>query len=311
MKTYRKNLPPLDCLVFFEAAARNLSFTLASGELFVSQAAVSKRIRQLESFLGAELFVRNGRMLELTQSGQELFGKTSMTLDFIENALTRLSDQSDDAISIASSNAISMFWLQKQLNKFGLTEHSCPVNLMTSDKNRDLLKSANDLIVAPCDGNIPGYECTKLFSEQLVPVTAPDAAGKTEFNAREDLFQASARIDLPLLDFRRVEPFWMNWNAWARMTKTSIPDTWPRVHCKTYAHTIGKALEGEGIALGSLQLLADEISTGSLIPIGSRALDSKNDYYLIRDPSKPMADNAKHLYGFLLEATKLTRSTAP
>jgi len=38
-------LPSLDALVFFEAAARLNSFTRAAEELYVTQAAVSKRIR--------------------------------------------------------------------------------------------------------------------------------------------------------------------------------------------------------------------------------------------------------------------------
>ena len=311
MKSYRKNLPPMDCLVFFEAAARNLNFTLASEELFVSQAAVSKRIRQLEKFLDTELFLRNGRMLELTQRGQELFGRTSITLDFIENALARLSEQSDAAVSIASSNAISMFWLQKQLNKFGLTEHSCPVNLVTSDENRDLLRSGTHLIVVPCDGALPGYDCTKLFSEQLVPVAAPGVADKVEFNSLEDMFLADVPNALPLLDFRRVEPFWVNWNVWARMTGTTIPDSWPRERCKTYAHTIGKALEGKGIALGNIRLLSDELASGFLVPIGDGILDSKNDYYLIRDPSNPLTGNAKHLHDFLRDAADVAPSGSP
>ena len=51
MQAYRKSLPPLDTLVFFEAAMRHLNFTEAAEELFVTQAAVSKRIRQLEDWL--------------------------------------------------------------------------------------------------------------------------------------------------------------------------------------------------------------------------------------------------------------------
>jgi DNA-binding transcriptional LysR family regulator len=48
MNKFRKQLPPLDTLIFFEAVMRKGSFTSASSELYVSQAAVSKRIRQLE-----------------------------------------------------------------------------------------------------------------------------------------------------------------------------------------------------------------------------------------------------------------------
>jgi LysR family glycine cleavage system transcriptional activator len=48
MKTYRKSLPPLDSLLFFYAAARNRSLTSAADKLFVTQAAVRKRIQWFE-----------------------------------------------------------------------------------------------------------------------------------------------------------------------------------------------------------------------------------------------------------------------
>ena len=54
------SLPPLDCLRFFEAAARHRSFVRAAEELGVTPPAVAHRIRMLESHLGAELFGENG-----------------------------------------------------------------------------------------------------------------------------------------------------------------------------------------------------------------------------------------------------------
>lgn len=51
-------LPPLNSLRAFEAAARLQSMTLASKELHVTHGAVSKQIRVLEDYLGFALFVR-------------------------------------------------------------------------------------------------------------------------------------------------------------------------------------------------------------------------------------------------------------
>ena len=64
-------LPPLNTLRVFEAAARHLSFTKASEELFVTQAAVSHQIKALEEFLGLKLFKRRNRSLLLTEEGQD------------------------------------------------------------------------------------------------------------------------------------------------------------------------------------------------------------------------------------------------
>ena len=66
----RAELPPLHLLYTFEAAARALSFTVAAGELFLTQSAVSRQIQQVEEALGAPLFERRHRALVLTEAGQ-------------------------------------------------------------------------------------------------------------------------------------------------------------------------------------------------------------------------------------------------
>ena len=60
----------LGSLRTFEAVARLLSFSDAAEELFVTQSAVSRQIKGLEDELGAALFVRGTRHVEMTQSGQ-------------------------------------------------------------------------------------------------------------------------------------------------------------------------------------------------------------------------------------------------
>jgi LysR family glycine cleavage system transcriptional activator len=58
-----RRLPPLNSLKAFEAAARNLSFTKAAEELFVTQAAISHKIKLLEEHLSMKLFMRRNRSL--------------------------------------------------------------------------------------------------------------------------------------------------------------------------------------------------------------------------------------------------------
>ena len=60
---------PLTALRSFEAAGRHLSFSKAAEELFVSQSAISRQIRELEVFLGRPLFERLHRRVALTDAG--------------------------------------------------------------------------------------------------------------------------------------------------------------------------------------------------------------------------------------------------
>jgi LysR family glycine cleavage system transcriptional activator len=65
-----RRLPSLNALRAFEAAARHESFTDGAAELFVTHAAVSRHIRELEEWLGTELFTRTGRGVDLTDAGR-------------------------------------------------------------------------------------------------------------------------------------------------------------------------------------------------------------------------------------------------
>ena len=60
-------------LKLFESVARNLSFTRASEELYLTQPAVSTQIKQLESEVGTPLFERLGKKIYLTEAGREMY----------------------------------------------------------------------------------------------------------------------------------------------------------------------------------------------------------------------------------------------
>src|SRR5581483_7960438 len=90
MQKKRFNLPPLDLIQGFEAAARTLSFTKAADELFITQSAVSRQIKALEDHLGLKLFERRPRSLVLTDDGQALYRIATDALDRLQAASDRL-----------------------------------------------------------------------------------------------------------------------------------------------------------------------------------------------------------------------------
>ena len=73
-------MPSLDLLQGFEAAARHLSFTKAGAELFLTQSAVSRQMKELEEQLGVALFHRRHRALGLTDAGQQFYAAAAQVL---------------------------------------------------------------------------------------------------------------------------------------------------------------------------------------------------------------------------------------
>ena len=86
-------LPPLDCLRFFEAAARHRSFLRAAEELGVTPPAVGHRIRMLESHLGAELFERRRRSVLLNRRGRAYYEEVRRILLDIRETTERHGDR--------------------------------------------------------------------------------------------------------------------------------------------------------------------------------------------------------------------------
>lgn len=73
----------------FYSVARNLSFTKASQELFVSQPAVTKHVRELESLYGVRLFDRKGNSISLTEAGKLLESDTVLNfMRFVRHFLS-------------------------------------------------------------------------------------------------------------------------------------------------------------------------------------------------------------------------------
>ena len=62
-------MPSLRAVKSFVAAAKYQSFTRAAEALCVTQAAISRQIRELEVSLGTELFIRSGRTVKLSAEG--------------------------------------------------------------------------------------------------------------------------------------------------------------------------------------------------------------------------------------------------
>ena len=82
-------LPPLDCLRFFDSAARHQSFVRAAEELGVTPAAVAYRMRMLEDHVRGKLFHRRHRGVRLTDRGRTYHADVQRILRDIDESTAR------------------------------------------------------------------------------------------------------------------------------------------------------------------------------------------------------------------------------
>ncbi len=273
MKKFRNTLPPLDYLLFFEAVARHGNFTRAAEELNVSQAAVSKRVKSLEMRLGLDLVSRNGRAVSLTRNGQKLALSTSEALDFLSSSVTQIKQANPEGLSLAANVSISQFWLTPRINEYLIGRNAVPITLTASDRDADLLRSENDVIIYYSTDIPKGWDGTVLFEEVWLPVAMPDLVAGTR-----DI------TSLTLLDFEKLTPKWFNWRDYIAQTDHAGFAAAERVILGSYGSSLDAALRGKGIALGCPDVLHHEIEAKRLAPLNDYQINTGRKYFVVWKP---------------------------
>ncbi|MGO4839206.1 LysR family transcriptional regulator, partial [Rhizobiaceae sp. 2RAB30] len=111
-------LPPLQTLRAFEAAARRLSMTHAAEELHLTHGAVSRQIKTLEEELGVRLFRRMTRRIELTDAGTAFYGTVTRVLSELARETESIRRRNDDArLVISSGVSFASKWLTSRLHR--------------------------------------------------------------------------------------------------------------------------------------------------------------------------------------------------
>lgn len=273
MKHYRTALPPLDYLLFFEAAARHGNFTKAATELNVSQAAVSKRVKYLEEWLGMELISRNGRTIDTSFKGAKLATHISEALDYLSMSIAQVSHINQEKLSLAANVTVSQYWLTPRINEYLLERDAVPVTLTSSDRDVDLFNMGSNAIIFYGTDIPAGWDGVVLFEEIWQPLAAPDFdVSNVDFN------------NITLLDFEKVTPKWVNWPDFLSNTEFTQFENSTLVNLGAYGSTIDAAIRGKGIALGCPDVLSFEIEAGRLCPLPGFAHHTNRTYFVIWKP---------------------------
>lgn len=291
---------PLEAFRVFDAACRHMNFSKAGRELNITQAAVSRRIKGLEDHLGSPLFTRRGKNLELTPPGERLFQRVRATLDYLEESLEPFRAGTGGTIAIAASGSVSHLWLGRRLRDFGKQNPAISLRLLTSDTPSDLASENNDLVILYSTGEHPRWNLTLLMPEQLAPVASPDYLASKGLDAQR--LTAADIACLDLIDYERFNAHWISFRQWfGRLAGPQRPKPpGARFSFSTYILAIDAAVRGDGIALGSLGLIDEQLSDGRLVQLGHDRLDTGYGYYLGLPRHRTVSAEAMALYDLLV-----------
>lgn len=290
---------PLEAFRVFDAACRQMNFSKAGRELNVTQAAVSRRIKGLEDHLGTALFTRRGKNLELTPQGARLFQRVRAALDYLEESLDPFRSAKGGTIAIAASGSVSHLWLGGRLRDFGKENPAISLRLLTSDTSSDLAAETNDLVILYSTGEHPRWDLTLMMPERLMPVASPDYLDSRGLDAATLTVEQIASLDL--IDYERFSAHWISFRQWFSRVSPALRLKLqnPRFSFSTYIMAIDAALRGDGIALGSLGLIEEQLTDRRLVTVGSECLSTGYGYYLGLPKDKTVTPEARQLHAFL------------
>lgn len=300
MTGLRSRLPPANSLVVFEAAARHLNFTRAATELSVTQAAVSRQIQGLEAHLGATLFHRRHRALELTRDGQRLHKAVTMGLEHIADTVADLRRVRNDAeVTVSASVAFASYWLMSRVAKFRAVHPEVDLRLVASAPVSDLAVAGIDLAVRYGTGEWPGMEAIHLMNNEIFPVCAP-----AYLDGRAPLETPAALLDETLLHLVVHDRNWVTWDTWLRALGVDAAPTKRGLEFDNYLILIQAALDGQGIALGGGRLAEDFLTRGALIRPLQATLGSERAFFLVFPREAPLGPSAALFRDWILAEAK-------
>lgn len=268
-----ENLPSLNALRAFEAAARHLSFKEAGRELHVTPGAISQQIKALEDELGVPLFRRLTRAIVLTPQGQALRPKVVQAFQLLAAAVAGVRPESRPGVlTVSTFPSFAAKWLVPRLGRFAGRHPDLDVRISSTPGLVDFRHEAVDLAIRQGHGDWPGLDSTLLFNAELFPVCSPGLLqGPHALREPADL-----RHTTLLHSMRETE-----WRLWleAHGVQGVDPTRGPRFSDDALA--LEAAIDGQGVAISRDILVAGDLAAGRLVRPFPQALPDLFGCYLV------------------------------
>ena len=293
-----RQLPYLNGVRTFEAAARCGSFAAASKELNVTPAAVSRMVRLLEQRLAVDLFERTANKLVPTPAGRAFQVGLAPIFDALVLLTEQIKSQSGSRVlTIGVGPTFAVRWLIPRLADFRAVAPDVDVRMTTGGVAAPF---ADDWTcgIELGNGRWPGLTAESLFQANLIPVCSPAFARGVvvpgKLDARTLLRVAHAKTDWPL---------WLG-----KAGVHGIVAKGPLF--EFYAQALQAAADGVGLALGIRPYIDDDLAAGRLVAPFSLSVAKGSQWYLIYKASRESEPAFREFRSWLKRAA-LARSDCP
>ena len=259
-------LPPLDCLKFFEAAARHQSFVRAAEELQVTPAAVAYRLKILEDYLGHALFVRSRRGITLNPRGTAYLADVQRLLTEVRDVMHRYrqAPPTEDRLRLVVVESIAERWLMPHLADFTTAWPAIAIEMETDHLGINPHRQEFDCWISYANEQrplplLPKAHREVLFEEPLFPVCSPAllaARGRPRTAVDLHAWPLVYHLDWPAA-----------WTYWYEAHGHPPPDLSHASGFRMCSLVIQAAVEGMGVMVSIPRIVHRDIQQGSLVPL--------------------------------------------
>jgi LysR family transcriptional regulator, glycine cleavage system transcriptional activator len=291
----------------FEAVARHLNFRAASEEMALTQSAVSRQIQALEEEVGASLFLRHTRAVELTSAGAQLLMAVSQSLPRIDSAVRQIRQSAGRrTVALTTFASFASMWLIPRLEQFQRDNPDIDIRIDASDTSLDLEVADVDLALryGPM-ATMPAHS-VRLFGEQLTPVASPWLLKSVGTIKKPADLANFAFIEAGDAHSTHLE--WLTWRRW--LDENGTPKLQPKrwLYFNYAYQMVQAALTGQGVVLARLPMIAESLANGDLVePLPQHRMDSPMAYWLIVGPRSAQRPEIRAFCDWLMAQSKITR----
>jgi DNA-binding transcriptional LysR family regulator len=255
-----RDLPTLNALRAFEAAARLNSVSQAAEQLHVTHGAVSRQLKVLEEHLGTALFVKDGRGLKLTDAGIRLRDASGDAFDRLRNVCAEISQGSADApFVLGCSGSLLARWFIPRLGRLNADLPDLRLHLSAGEGDLDPRRPGLDALLVFAEPPWPAdMQVFELAVERIGPVLSPHFSRYAQLQSApiqdllgETLLQTTSRPQA--------------WPSWAQQNGVDAKALRYGQDFEHLYYLLEAAVAGLGVAIAPEPLVVDDLRAGRLV----------------------------------------------
>lgn len=270
-------LPPLNALRAFEATVRAGSLNGAAAELFVTPTAVSRHIKNLESYLGVPLFDRRGGHMEANNAGRQYATALNRGFRAIADSTMQIrATRKKSSIVLHAYTTLLVRWIMPRVIHFQKKYPDIELNIETGFRSGGFPNAPMDVALRYGAGSWPNLKSFRIFDDESVVFCAPSIAEKIQGKP-----PGSWPREMPILVHSRRPLDWTDWFSIAGVND-QLPN--PRISFEDLLLVYQAAYDGLGIAITQQRYIADDVARGALVQISPLVLKRELAYYAVCSP---------------------------